>query len=335
MAFLGYNNNTTNNSTAVNRLRLLEQRGEVSHAYILESEDMAKCADFANFAAALVLCNASGKSSEKPCGVCPSCQKAIQGAHPDIITLSSSGGKSSFHIDSIRRLRSDAFATANEGIGKVFILEDAQDMTAQAQNALLKLLEEPPAGVKLFLLVRRREMLLPTVISRCQIISLKSDTSNVVIPPESIDALSRLLAPDATRFDFFTYFINLRPKRDAALILLNGMRFLAGELLVSRKTVKSLPEGAEKLPQLATDRAFAVIIDELEKAVAVVEGNANINVVRLDSQYIEKLSRLASDRAFIAIIDELEKAVAVVEGNANINALFTSLAYALWSAKNL
>ena len=277
-------------NSAAERLRLIEQRGEVSHAYIIESEDMAKCAAFAAFAAALMLCSA--KSSEKPCGICPSCQKASQNAHPDIITLSSGGGKSSFHIDSIRQLRSDAFVTANEGVGKVFILEDAQDMTAQAQNALLKLLEEPPAGVRLLLLVRRREMLLSTVVSRCQIITLKSEPT-AVITPESIEALSRLLTPDATRFDFFTYFISLRPKRDAALTLLNGMRFLAGDLLLYRKAAKRLPEGTEKLPRLASDRAFATIVDELAKATELAEGNANIN------------------------------------------ALFTSLAYALWTAKNL
>lgn len=279
------------NSTAEKRLELLEQRGEVSHAYIIESEDMAKCAEFAKFAAALVLCTA--KDGEKPCGICPSCQKWAQNAHPDIVVLSSAGGKSSFHIAGIRQLRADAFVAANEGYGKVYILEDAQDMTAQAQNALLKLLEEPPAGVKLFLLVKRREMLLATVISRCQIICLGSDVYTVEIPPESITALTQLLAQNKTQFDFFTYFITLRPKRDAALILLNGMRVLAGEMLFYRKTGRSIPEGAEQLPQLAKDISFA------------------------------------------AIVNELAKAIDVVEGNANINALFTSLAYSLWSAKNL
>lgn len=281
------------NKKAAEYFRKLEAGGEISHAYLIEGEDMERSMDFARFAASLVLCEA--KSGEKPCGKCGSCVKAANDNHPDITVFASAGGRSSFHISDIREIRSDAYVVANEGVGKVYILSDAQDMTAQAQNAMLKLLEEPPAGVKFFILARRREQLLPTVISRCQIVNLGSSEYDADIPDEAYDAMTKLLAISGTRFDFFSYFISLRPKRDAALILLSGMRNLAGQLLVL-KTAKTKNDGTR-------------------------------------DERTDKLLRLGSARFFAAASDELAEAISAAEGNANINALFTALAFALWSAK--
>ena len=266
------------NKKAADYFRSLEAGGEISHAYLIECDDMERSMEFALFAAALVLCEA--KSGVKPCGVCSSCVKAKSDSHPDITVLASSGGRASFHISDIRQMRSDAYVVANEGTDKVYILSDAQDMTAQAQNAILKLLEEPPAGVRFFLLARRREQLLPTVISRCQVVTLGNSDEAAEISEEAYEALNRLLAPNSTRFDFFSYFIGLRPKRDAALILLNGMRTLSGQLLVLKMTENGTADDREKrLARLGSPSFFATATDELADAVSAAEGNANINAL--------------------------------------------------------
>lgn len=288
--------------SAAEDFKSLEIQGSTSHAYLIEGENITQSLNLAIFCASVLLCM-SKNSRGKPCGKCDSCLKinnSIGLSHPDITILSSVGGKSSFHISSIRDMRKDAYILPNEGDRKVYILENAHDMTAQAQNALLKLLEEPPAYVSIFLLTKRREMMLDTVISRCQIITLQDTSVNekiIEIPKDAFETLEILLSPQGTRFDFFSYFIRKRPKRDDALILLNGMRSLIGKLLIYRTT-----------------------------------NNTGLHEI---SGHEKPLAKLASPRAFMAMADALIEAMNTVENNANINALFTALAYELWSAKSL
>ena len=84
-----------------------------------------------------------------------------------------SGGETpnSFKVETVREIRSDAYVVANEAPRKVYILENAHNMSAQAQNALLKILEEPPEAVCFMLLTPDRNAFLPTVLSRCVIFS--------------------------------------------------------------------------------------------------------------------------------------------------------------------
>lgn len=107
-----------------------------------------------------------------PCGECAHCRKSGAGVHPDIKVIEGGAGARSFHIDVIRALRQEAFVLPNEAGCKVFVLHNAQSMTAEAQNALLKLLEEPPSYLCLILTAPARKTLLSTVISRVFTLSL-------------------------------------------------------------------------------------------------------------------------------------------------------------------
>jgi len=107
-----------------------------------------------------------------PCEQCPHCHKTAEGIHPDLKVLAGGAGPRSLHIDAIRGVRRDACVLPNEADAKVFVLLEAQGMTAEAQNALLKLLEEPPDYVCLILTVPARRMLLQTVLSRSLALSL-------------------------------------------------------------------------------------------------------------------------------------------------------------------
>jgi DNA polymerase-3 subunit delta' len=115
-----------------------------------------------NLAAGLVC--VSGK--EKPCGVCAPCRKAAAHAHPDIITVYKAG-KQKFTVDQSRELRRDMLVRPNEAEYKIYILPDALYANDGAQNALLKVLEEPPEYGVVILLVKNAEDMLPTVRSRC------------------------------------------------------------------------------------------------------------------------------------------------------------------------
>jgi len=103
------------------------------------------------------------------CGECPNCYKLAHGSHPDVHWLRKTDKR--VGIDQIRELQRDALYPPSESEHKVYVIEEAEVLSIEAQNSLLKLLEEPPAYVT-FLLLARRLRLLPTILSRCQMVKI-------------------------------------------------------------------------------------------------------------------------------------------------------------------
>ncbi|MCL2884188.1 MAG: DNA polymerase III subunit delta, partial [Oscillospiraceae bacterium] len=165
--------------------------GRLPHALLIEGEPGTGRRTLARLLARTFVCQAAD-SAGKPCGECPACRKALDGSHPDIEELGGEGGYKSFHIDVIRALRGSAQVLPNEAPVRVMILLNAQDMTPAAQNALLKLLEEPPAALRFILTADNRAALLPTVLSRCQCVALRG-----VEEREAVAALKERLAAAA------------------------------------------------------------------------------------------------------------------------------------------
>lgn len=141
----------------------------LSHAYIIVSPSLADRVSYAGRIAKTAVCTGSGA---RPCGECRHCRKVENGIHPDVITVSrltDDRGKTrrELTVDQIRELSADAVIRPNEAERKVYIVEEAHLMNPSAQNAVLKLLEEPPGGVIFLLCAENAELLLPTVRSRC------------------------------------------------------------------------------------------------------------------------------------------------------------------------
>lgn len=133
--------------------------GRLSHAILIEGGDALK---HAKALAKTVLC--SGEA--RPCGACRDCVKVEKDIHPDLLYFSGGDRQRSFHVDAVREIRKEAYLRPNEAEAKVFILENAQNMTVQAQNALLKIIEEPPQGITFILTCDNKAALLDTVLSR-------------------------------------------------------------------------------------------------------------------------------------------------------------------------
>ena len=147
----------------------------LSHAYILSSPDRAACLELAEQIAAAAVCE---RGTDAPCGRCRACRKARDGVHPDIVHVRREEGRQFLSVDQIRAMTADAYVLPNEAERKVYILDEADRMkTPEAQNAALKTLEEPPAGVIFLLCVENAGALLPTVRSRCAELSTNSERS--------------------------------------------------------------------------------------------------------------------------------------------------------------
>ena len=140
--------------------------GRLSHAYILEGpRGSGKHTLALRIAAALACEKRNTDGVPLPCMACPACQKILSGNSPDVIWLNK-GDKATFGVESIRGLHTDVHIAPNELDTKVYILEDAQLLTVQAQNAFLLTLEEPPPYVLFLLLAENALALLETIRSR-------------------------------------------------------------------------------------------------------------------------------------------------------------------------
>lgn len=115
--------------------------------------------------------NCTGQSGDKPCESCSSCIRTRSGNHPNIETVKPSG--LSIKIKQIRQIISDTAKKPFESGYKVIIIENAEKMTHDAQDAFLKTLEEPPANTVFLLLAENHSFLLPTIVSRCQVYQFK------------------------------------------------------------------------------------------------------------------------------------------------------------------
>jgi DNA polymerase-3 subunit delta' len=154
---------------AINLLLNGLARGRVPHAILIVGPpNIGKTTVAFTFAQAL---NCTG-GPPVPCGECVSCRKVVSGNHPDVRILDAPD--QTLKIGEVRELQRELSLSPHEGHWRVAVLADFERATIEAANALLKTLEEPPAQVALVLTATEADVLLPTIVSRCQVLSLRS-----------------------------------------------------------------------------------------------------------------------------------------------------------------
>ena len=164
--------------TLIGNEPLLAQLGEeilsdrLGHAYILEGPAGTGKHTLALQIAAALACERKNEDGVPlPCLQCPSCRKILSGNSPDVIPVGRED-KATLGVETVRKMRASAFMAPNELDDKIYVFEDAQAMTAQAQNALLLILEEPPVYLRFLLLTDGSIPLLETVRSRAPTLRL-------------------------------------------------------------------------------------------------------------------------------------------------------------------
>lgn len=161
--------NFIGNEKVIDRLSKLMESGRFPHALIIEGEEGIGKKTLAKDIACALVC----RGNDKPCGECSQCKKAIGAIHPDISEYIPAGTANSFHVDTVRNIINDAYVQPNEADYKIYILANAHCMNQNAQNALLKILEEPPKYVVFILTTNSKSALLSTVLSRSVCVSLE------------------------------------------------------------------------------------------------------------------------------------------------------------------
>ena len=162
------------NERLKDNLRSSINRGRISHFYLISGPAGSGKRTLAKLLAAAILC----KSADSPCGNCAACRKVLGSGHPDFITIDDPE-KKTVPVELIRDARADIYIRPNEADHKIYLFPRAQDMGIPGQNALLKVLEEPPAYGVFILLTDNPQKLLPTVRSRCTELALTALSEDV------------------------------------------------------------------------------------------------------------------------------------------------------------
>lgn len=250
--------------------------GRFPHAVFLEGGTKSARKDLACLLASAAVCRREGEKF--PCGVCSGCIKVRAGSHPDI-SVSGGGEGPALRVDEIRRIRQDASVKPNEAEHKVYLLLETQDMTDQAQNAILKILEEPPPGVLFVLTAPSVSQLLPTIRSRIQLFRMEEKTEE---PEEEILHLAAQMAKAVCLPGESALLYAAAPlirdkeklRKTLSLLLLlfrDGCTLRAG----GNVCLSGLPEEAGELSGKLTRSRLLRLLETVEKAQKELEGNAN------------------------------------------------------------
>lgn len=149
-------------------LAALIENGNLPHAVLLEGK---YAVENAQYLARAIVC----KSDNPPCGECEACIKALSRTHPDIIYCEPAKSLNPYPIEFVRDCRSEAYIMPNEASRRVYIFTQFDNIAVQSQNALLKIIEEPPDTAVFIFCCKSKDRLLDTIISRVSVIFCGAD----------------------------------------------------------------------------------------------------------------------------------------------------------------
>ena len=283
-------------------------RGRISHFYLISGPAGSGKRTLARLLAAAILC----KSSSKPCSNCSACRRVLGAGHPDFITIDDPE-KKTVTVDLIRQARADIYIQPNEADHKIYLFPRAQDMGIPGQNALLKVLEEPPKYGVFILLTDNPEKLLPTVRSRCTELTMTAlpepvlkDALRQRFPQMGLDAIAAAvgrsggflgqameileegsdLPPQTTQFlaayaarNTYGLMETLVPmekmKRDQLIPLLRQWVSCLEGALVYRSGMPVVTPNAKELSVGRSAQELMRSISQLQKAIEYAQGNVS------------------------------------------------------------
>ena len=308
------------NERLKDNLRSSINRGRISHFYLISGPSGSGKRTLAKLLAAAILC----KGADRPCGTCPACRKVLGNGHPDFITIDDPE-KKTVPVDLIREARSDIYIRPNEADHKIYLFPRAHDMGIPGQNALLKVLEEPPAYGVFILLTDNPQKLLPTVRSRCTELALTALPEDIALQQLNKDFPDR--------------------NRETVLAAIGRSGGFLGQAKESLEEGSDLPvQTAEFLTAFAHRNSYALaqvlvpmekwkrdqLIPILQQWAAFLEGAlAYRSGIPATTPMAQELSSGRSAQELKLAIDHLQKTIEYAQGNVSTGAICGYLVWAL------
>ena len=275
-------------------IALSVSQGNFPHGVLVECANEQVGVEFARYIANCLVC----RGENKPCHQCADCLKAEKDGHPDIFETDGIVKSKSkvFSVDSVREIRSNAFIVPNESDKKIYILKNAQNMNEQAQNALLKILEEPPTYVFFIIVTTSKSTMLETVMSRVQTYSILSDDIEISEKEKLAvkNFVGALLQVDELKLmDETAVFQRNNQFAKAVLLLLSEV--FRDALVKKSGYVRDcrFPEQVNALSVGVTSKGLLQLINVCDELIASVDRNCNNNllVVRMCYEFKRAIGR--------------------------------------------
>ena len=270
------------------------RRGHISHFYLISGPEGSGKHTLAKLLATAILCG----RENAPCGGCAACRKVLGDNHPDFITVTDPEHKN-IAVKIVREIRDDVFVRPNEADHKIYLF--AQDLGTEGQNALLKVLEEPPQYGVFMLLTDNPEKILPTVRSRCTELALQA------LPA---DILRRALLrefPDAAGEDI-----------DAAMARSGGFLGQAKQILESGEAAS--PQTAAFVEAFAARDTLGLV-----QTLVPMEKFKRDHLIGILSQWLEVLEGALAARSGMAAVSAQSRTLAAARSSQELLSAIRSL----------
>lgn len=294
------------------------ENNKVSHAYLICGENRSGKEFIAKIFAETLLCEQKGT---EPCGECHSCKQAETQNHPDIIFVTHEK-PNVIGVDDVRDgINNTVMIKPYNSPYKVYIVEEADKMTSQAQNALLKTIEEPPAYAVFILLCSSTEVMLPTILSRCVVLNMKPVKDN-----EMRDYLMKQLGVPDYRAEICIAFARGNVGRAKALASSEDFDKIRKEALSLLKNIYDM-EMAEVMEALKRIKDYGFNIDDYldimgvwYRDVLLFKATHDVNhlIFKDEIQYINKVA----SRTDYEGIEEVTKALQTAKMRLRSNVSF-------------
>ena len=280
------------------------RRGHISHFYLICGPEGSGKHTLARLLAAAILC---GKA-DSPCGRCNPCRKVFDGNHPDFITVTDPEHKN-IAVRIVREIRDDMFIRPNEAEHKIYLF--AQDLGIEGQNALLKVLEEPPAYGVFLLLTDNPEKILPTVRSRCTELNLTA------LPDGILRAALQERFPEAAAEDLTAAMARSGGFLGQAIRILESGEAVSPQTVAfaesfASRDVLALTQLLVSMEKYKRDQLLETLAQWLEVLEAAL---ADRSGMRAPTMQARELSMARSSQDLMDAIRSLKKASVYAAGN--------------------
>ena len=284
--------------------------GRSSHFYLISGPRGSGKHTLAQLLAAGLLC----QGDHKPCLTCTHCRKVLSGNHPDFIPVRDQDHKN-LPVKLVRQIRDEMFIRPNEGAKKIYMFH--QDMGIEGQNALLKVLEEPPSYGVFMILTENPDTLLPTIRSRCIHLAMTGlsdaclekelkkrfpDTAGQdihaamtrsggylgqaitllegesIFAPQSLSFAEHFLKKDEMNLTLLLVSME-KMKRDQALVIFEQWYQILHSALMCRSGMDSLAPNAREIARSRSPRELLSAIETLQKAILYTKSNVSVAAI--------------------------------------------------------
>lgn len=290
---------------------------KVSHAYILSGEAGMGRKSLAHAFALTLLCK---KGGSQPCMNCHACKQVLSGNHPDLIHVTHEK-PSSIGVDDIREQVQDTIMIRPySSYYKVYIMDEAEKMTVQAQNALLKTIEEPPSYAVIILLTTNEDLFLPTILSRCVQLKLKPLKDSVI--QKYLEESMGISESDARLYTAFA-----RGNLGKAIKISGSEEFrqMYEKLLQMLRNIKNLDisQLLNYSKELKEEMDIYECLDFMQvwyrdSLMFKVTNDPNLLIFKDEYSVISEMSRQTGYDGFENILQAIEKARIRLEANVNM-----------------